>query len=304
MPRLIELITLGTGGAYPGENRFTSSYVIKDWLGNIILLDSGEGVQHRLRQADVPLTRINTILITHGHGDHINGLPGLLQSMYLNTRNIPLNIVAPKDVINFIKEALILEGSNLGFEIRLFEINSSYGNIEIFNQRGDKIIVYWFEVCHSREAYGYTIEWNLRPRVIRGEMEKQGIKPGPDIEKIVDNYEENQDILTKIKPFRLAYTGDTRPCEKVINGAKGSNVIIHESTFSEENSDEANQFYHSTAKGAAFIAKESNSQLLILTHISSRYEGFEAVELERQAKEVFPNSILTWDLAKYRFIVS
>ncbi len=300
MSRWIELITLGTGGAYPGENRFTASYAIKDWLGNIFLLDVGEGTQYRLKQADIPLTRITNIIITHGHGDHINGLPGLLQSMYLNTRNIPLNIVAPGDVIRFIRETLDVEGAHLGFNINLYEVNLE-GMLEIFNQKGDRVNIYWYPACHSREAYCYTLEWNLRPRINVDEMKKQGIYPGPDVEKYIESYGDT--MLIKINPFRISYTGDTRPCESVTKCIKESDIIIHESTFSDENEKEADQFFHSTGRKAAINAKNSKASLLILSHISSRYEGYEAIEIEKQAKEVFKNTILTWDLAKYRFII-
>ncbi|PMP89671.1 MAG: hypothetical protein C0171_06610 [Caldisphaera sp.] len=300
MSRWIELTTLGTGGAYPGENRFTASYAIRDWLGNIILLDVGEGTQHRLRQADIPLTRINTIAITHGHGDHINGLPGLLQSMYLNTRNIPLNIIAPKDVIKFIKDALEVEGNHLGFNINLYEISAN-GMLEIFNQKGDRLNIYWYPSCHSRESYCYTLEWNLRPRINIEEMKKHGIYPGPDIEKYFE-LEDNR-MLIRINPFKISYTGDTKPCDNIVSCVKESNVIIHESTFSDDHQSEAEKFYHSTGRGAALSAKKSKASLLILTHISSRYEGFEAIEIEKQAKEEFKNTILTWDLAKYRFVL-
>ncbi|AFZ71154.1 metal-dependent hydrolase, beta-lactamase superfamily III [Caldisphaera lagunensis DSM 15908] len=300
MTRWIELTTLGTGGAYPGENRFTASYVIRDWLGNVVLLDVGEGTQYRLRQADIPLTRISTILITHGHGDHINGLPGLLQSMYLNTRNIPLNIIASSDVIKFIKDTLEVEGAHLGFSINLYEINQE-GKIEIFNQKGDKINVYWHPSCHSREAYCYTLEWNLRPRINVEEMKRQGIIPGPDVEKYIESNDDK--MLIRLNPFRISYTGDTKPCDSIIKCIKDSDVIIHESTFSDDNEKEADQFFHSTGRRAALDAKNSRASLLILSHISSRYEGYEALEIEKQAKEEFKNTILTWDLARFRFII-
>lgn len=301
MSRWIELVTLGTGGAFPGERRFTSSHVLRDWFGNIILLDSGEGTQIRLSKASIPITRINAILITHGHGDHVNGLPGLLQSMYLNSRKIPLTIVAPKDVINFIENALILEGSNLGFEIRLFEIKGS-GSMQLFNQRGDKLLLYWYETCHSRESYGFVLEWNLRPRINKAKMERLGIRSGPHIGKMLLNGNK-EDLLVRLDPFRIAYTGDTRPCKKVVDGIKKSDILLHESTFSEENRKEAEEFCHSTGKGAAEEAISVGAKLLILTHVSSRYEGYEAYEIEREARKIFPRSVLAWDLARFRFTI-
>jgi RNAse Z (EC 3.1.26.11) len=93
--RLIELMTLGTGAALPSLERFTAAHLLRDWLGNVILLDAGEGVQHRLRQAGISPTKVEFIAITHGHGDHINGLPGLLQTMYLSGRTSKLTVIAP-----------------------------------------------------------------------------------------------------------------------------------------------------------------------------------------------------------------
>ncbi len=100
-------------------------------------------------------------------------------------------------------------------------------------------------------------------------------------------------------PLRVAYTGDTSPCENVIASVRGVDVLIHEATFDSTMEAEAAKFGHSTSVGAARVAKEASVRKLILTHVSTRYEGYEAKALEEEARQVFPDTVLAWDLARF-----
>lgn len=286
--RLVEFTTLGTAAALPSAERFTASNVVRDWMGNIVMLDVGEGAQYRLREAGVSLAKVDLIAITHAHGDHINGLPGLLQSMYLSGRTSRLTIVGPRQAIEFAR--VLIEGGEVGdaFPVQLVEVNGPV-ELEVGGQGRDRLVIRTFRTCHSIESYGYVLEWRLGPRLTRevagAEEARRAIEEGIGVEVP--------------RPFRLAYTGDTSPCDDVINGVRGSNVLVHEATFEASMGDEAARYGHSTSVGAARVAREAGVKRLIMTHISTRYEGFEAYRLEREAREVFPSSVLAWDLARF-----
>ncbi|MGC9210456.1 MAG: ribonuclease Z [Acidilobus sp.] len=289
MARLVELVTLGTGAALPSLERFTASHLVRDWLGNVVLLDVGEGAQHRLRQAGVSPTRIDVIALTHGHGDHVNGLPGLLQTMYLSGRTSKLLIVAPEYLKAYLEGLIEVEGLREAFPIEIHAIRGPAGQLTLSTSGRDRLELRWFRTCHSIESYGFILEWVLGPRLAR---------PVSSAEEAKRLLESGTDTVTP-RPFRLAYTGDTSPCDEVVSAVTGVNVLIHEATFDRSMESEASKFGHSTSVGAATVAKRAGVQRLILTHISTRYEGYEAKALEDEAHEVFPNTILAWDLARF-----
>ncbi len=289
MARQVELITLGTAAALPSLERFTASYLVRDWMGNSVLLDAGEGTQQRLRQADVPPTRIDYIAITHGHGDHINGLPGLLGTMQLSGRRSKLTIIAPKYIADAIRELVKSGGIDQSFPVEVVDVVNDTGSLALFDNGRDKLIIRWFKACHSIEAYGYTLEWVLGPRVV-------GASTPEEAQRLLASGGEG---VSRPRPFRISYTGDTSPCESVVNGVRESNILVHESTFDKSMESEAQKYGHSTSVGAARDAAQANAKKLILTHISTRYEGFEALQLQEEAREVFPNSVLAWDLARF-----
>lgn len=290
MARLVELITLGTGAALPSLERFTASHLVRDWLGNVVLLDVGEGAQHRLRQAGVSPTRIDVIAITHGHGDHINGLPGLLQTMYLSGRTSRLTIIAPEYLQDYIRGLIEVEGFKEAFPIDLIGIRGEGGSYTISSRGRDRLELRWFRTCHSIESYGFRLDWVLGPRLAQ---------PAASPDEARRMLESGQGVVTP-RPLSLAYTGDTSPCDDVINAASGVDVLVHEATFDSSMQAEAAKFGHSTAEGAASVASRAGvGRLLVLTHISTRYEGYEAKGLEEEARRVFPRTVLAWDLARF-----
>lgn len=300
---------LGTGGSLPTWERLTSCILVRDWRGLYVLLDAGEGCQIRLQQAGVSPTSIDAVAITHGHGDHVNGLAGLIQTMTLQERSKELIVIGPEDVIEFVEEGLRTSKLALGFHIRTIAIRER-GSFELLSAGGDIITLSWAPTCHSVESYAFRLTWSLRTRVDVTKLEALGLRPGPWLKELLERGEvELGDKKVKInemtseapKSFSVTYSGDTAPCSKVANLAKGSDLLIHESTFSAQMRKQALDSYHSSSVDAAEIALEAGVRELVLTHVSGRYRGFEAKLLEREARTVFPSSRLAWDLMRIRF---
>ncbi|MEM4429189.1 MAG: ribonuclease Z [Acidilobaceae archaeon] len=303
----VEVIMLGTGATVPTSERLLPAILVRDTAGNRILLDTGEGAQVRLSQAGVSPTSIDLIAITHEHGDHVNGLPGLLQSMYINGRRKPLRIIAPTNISKFLRDALEATSERLGFNIDIIEIKGSSYITVSETAGGDKLLLHWFPVCHTVEAYGFKLEWILRPRIDNSKLETLGLKPGIWIKQLLEKGEvyiegirvKLEDVIHRYQePLRIIYTGDTAPCNTVLEEAKKAKLLIHDSTFTSDLEDEAKEKGHSTSEQAAHIARESQVSLLVLTHISPRYKGLEARRLQQDARKIFKNTILAKDLTK------
>jgi len=303
---LAEVVFLGTGATVPTLERFLPGILVRDRIGDAILLDSGEGVQLRLAQLGVSPSSIDVIAVTHEHGDHVNGLPGLLQSMYVGGRSRGLTIVAPASIAWFVSEALEAKEDRLGFKVDVI-VAKGRGSLEVNRASGDTLTLYWFPVCHTVEAYGYSLEWKLRPRISLEKFEALGVKPGPWLRDLLERGEASlESIRVKLEDVigrsgvtvKISYTGDTSPCDDYVESIRGSRVLIHDSTFHSELEVEARGKGHSTSKEAAEKALEAGAKLLVLTHISSRYRGFEARRLLEESRKVFSNTLLSRDLMR------
>jgi ribonuclease Z len=275
-------------------------------MGHGILLDAGEGAQLRLVETGFSVNDVDVIALTHSHGDHINGLPGLLQSMYMNSRRKPLTIFADRLTAEFIREALEVGYRDLGFEINLIEI-SGEGEYVVSRKGGDLLVVKWFPVCHTIEAYGFTVEWRLRARVDLEKLRSMGLEPGPWISELLARGEVDyrgvrvklDDISSGSGSTRIVYTGDTRPCRTVVNSARGARLLIHDSTFDSSLADEAAERGHSTSLDSASVAYEAGVDTLVLAHISPRYRDYPRIIVD-EARRVFPRSIMAWDKMRLR----
>ncbi|WP_460123935.1 ribonuclease Z [Stetteria hydrogenophila] len=307
--RYVEVTVLGSGGGAPTRERWLPAFFVADWMGHGILLDAGEGAQLRLAELGFSVNDIDVVAITHSHGDHVNGLPGILQSMYMNSRRRPLTILADRHTAEFVRDTLAVDRRDLGFEVRVVEV-SGVGEYVASVKGGDSLVLKWFPVCHSVEAYGFALEWRLRARLDVGKLERMGLKPGPWVSELLARGEAEaggrrvrvEDVSTGPRLLRIVYTGDTAPCPSVVENARGARLLIHDSTFDSSLREEAEERRHSTALDAARVAREAGVEYLLLTHVSPRYRGHATV-LEREARRVFGNARLAWDRMRLRFTV-
>lgn len=294
----MEITFLGTSSAVHSYERNHPSIVLKAF-GEVMLFDCGEATQRQLIFAKVSPMKISKIFLSHYHGDHILGLPGLLQSMNFRGRDTKLTIYGPKG-LNKLREAIFSLGyCKIDFPIEFIEIGS-----EIIEQNEDYIIKSQ-EVNHFVPCLAYCVEELKKPRFMREKAIELGVPVGPDFGKL-HNGEEVEIDGRIIKPEqvlgpprkgrKITYSGDTTYCEDLIELAKDSTLLIHESTYIKEDEDKAEENFHSTSSDAAQIAKKSNSKRLILTHISTRYPNTD--QMLKEALEIFENTEIAKDFKK------
>lgn len=291
----IELIFLGTSAAVPSAKRNHASILLR-YFDEIMLFDCGEGTQRQLIKAKKSMMKIKKIFITHYHGDHFLGLPGLIQSMSFNERKEKLKIYAPEQCEAFLENLLNFIGYNPGFEIEIECIK----NKKIIEE--EKYKISFFEVEHNILTYGIAFQEKKGRVFLREKAIELGLKPGPDFAKLKrgESVEINGRVITpdmvlgeEKKSIKIVYSSDTRPCESTIKHAENA-YLIHDSTFSEDKKDRAIETMHSTAKEAAEVAKAGKAKKLFLFHISPRYENAEI--LLKESREIFNNVELSKDL--------
>ena len=295
---IMEITFLGTSSAVHSYKRSHPSIALKAF-GETMLFDCGEGTQRQLIYAKISPMKISKIFITHYHGDHILGIPGLLQSMNFRGRETKLTIYGPKGLDNLQQAIANLGFPNFDFPLEWIEIDS--GTIV----ETEEYVVKAQRVKHNTLTLAYSVEEIKKPRFLREKAIELGVPVGPAFGKLHNGVpvEINGNIIKPEqvlgpprKGNKLTYSGDTMPCEELIDFARDSTLLIHESTYKDEDKDKAELHSHSTSVDAANIALYSNSKELILTHISTRYKDIK--DLLGEAKEVFENTKIAEDLMK------
>ncbi len=299
----LSLIPLGTSAAIPAHGRHLTAHAL-DLGPTWILFDCGEGAQYQILKTDLRPSRLSTICITHLHGDHVFGLPGLLTSLSMAGREEPLTIIGPEGlfapllawpgvqgtsfeivpvaIADDLTHAIVLETESYNMEVRpldhrvfcagyRWQEKSGAGNLDVEKAR----------------ALGVT-DWRDYRRLKAGEaIEADGRTINPD------------DVLIPPPPPRsLAFVTDTAPCEGGRLLSQSASLVVHDSTFATAYEARAAQTGHSTSAQAAQVARDAGAHALLLTHFSARYETTD--ELEAQASEVFVASTAAVELEPIR----
>lgn len=297
------VLVLGSGAATPTFARHCSAQMV-NICGAHILLDCGEATQTQLRQYHQKIQSIKTIFISHLHGDHFFGLPGLLSTMHLCGRKEPLTVYAPKGAREAIELLFEVSATHIDYELTMKDIDIEVPTV-IHVDKGFGVTA--FPLRHSTPTYGFIFEedvplLNLRPKVRdRYDMTNDDcirVKQGADLALADGTVVKNTDLtLPRRLPRRYAYCCDTAFDESLIPIVEGVDLLCMESTFDSAFEAMAEERCHCTAAQAATIAARAGVGQLLLTHFSARYREIE--NLLGEAQSVFPNTICAADGGKY-----
>ncbi|NGZ74487.1 ribonuclease Z [Saccharibacillus alkalitolerans] len=295
----MELYFLGTNAGLPTTQRNVTSVALRmlEERRSSWLFDCGEATQHQILHSPLKLSRLEKIFITHMHGDHVFGLPGLLSSRASQEGSPPLTVYGPAGLKAFLEATLNATQSRIDFGLEIVEHSGGV----IFEDSQIKVEARALE--HRIESYGYRMTEKDRPGSLNMELlQEWGVRPGPEYGKLKNGESitvngrliTSDQVLGAPKRGRIVtILGDTRPTPGIHPLADGADVLVHEATFTDEFADLAHKYYHSTAVQAAEAAKKAGVGELILTHFSSRYKDQDQLRpLLQEARSVFPNTQL------------
>lgn len=291
------LTILGFNSAIPTVNSSPTAQFLE--MGErCFLIDCGEGTQVQLRKAKARFSKINNIFISHLHGDHCFGLPGLIASFRLLGRETPLHIYGPKGIQEMLETIFRITETQRGFDVVYHELESK-GSEKIYED--NKVEVYTIPLNHRIYCNGYLFREKPKERHLNmAEISKypeietcdyHNLKLGKDF-VLKDGYALKNEILTTdpSKSVSYAFCSDTRYSEKIIPMIDGVDLLYHEATFLHDLKEMADYTGHTTALEAARIARKANVGKLIVGHFSNRYGDLSVFTDE--AREVFPNTFL------------
>jgi len=298
----MKVIPLGTSSGKPTIKRNVSALAVAreaEWL----LFDCGEGAQTQIAKAGLSPNRLVAVFITHLHGDHLNGLPGLLSTMGLDRRTRELTLAGPPGVREYLNTLERLRVIFINYPLDLKELTASADSKAVFEAPDYTVTARPLD--HRLFALGYRVDECARPGRFNVELAREldvpegplwgRLQSGDDVKLDDGRTIHSSDVLGAPRPGNsVAYCLDTRPCAASIELARGVDLLIHEATYTEEFAAEARQYGHSTAAQAARTARDAGARKLLITHFSARYADM-AVLLD-EARAIFPETILAEDL--------
>jgi ribonuclease Z len=302
----MKIIPLGTSSGKPTLRRNVSALAVVG-EGEWWLFDCGEGTQTQIARAGISPQKLAGVFISHLHGDHFNGLPGLLSTMSLDQREKELTLVGPTGIDEYLRLLARLNICHVNYPLRLREFDEQYfagGDQELVYESA-RFTVTTRPLDHRIFALGYRLEEKTKPGRFNLERAKAlGIPPGPLYSRLQSGQSitledgrmiHPSEVLGPPRPGKVvSYCLDTRPCANAVKLSENADWLIHEATFTEELIEESNHFGHSTAIQAAEIAIEAKARRLLITHFSSRFPDIRL--LLEEARSVFPQTIAAEDL--------
>ncbi len=291
-----ELVLLGTASQVPTRERNHNGYLLR-WDGHGILFDPGEGTQRQLIGAGVAATSITRICITHFHGDHCLGLPGIIQRLCLDGVTRPVEIYFPSSGAEYLERlvgAAIYRG---GADLRPHPLDGGetieLGDLRLTGHRLE----------HSVDTLGWRLEETAGRTMLPDRLAELGVS-GVDIGRLqrAGTIEANgrtvrvEEVSVPRPGQRFAFVMDTRMCDAALDLAHEADLLVAESTFLSEDAALATRYGHLTAADAARLARDAGARRLVLTHFSQRYPENE--RFGQEAREIFPDVVVGEDLGR------
>lgn len=298
----MRIITLGTGAGRPSIHRNSSATAL-EYDGDVLLFDCGEAAQLQLMRTPIRWSKLSAIFIGHLHGDHVNGLPGLLGTMSMCERETPLKLYGPPGLKKYLEVLQACKTLWVNFPLTVTEIREAGPILET-----PRYSVASAPLNHVVECWGFRFQEKDRPgHLILEKVKQLGIPDGPERARLVHGervvladgrtVDPEECVGPKIPGRSVAYCCDTQPCESELGLAEGVDLLIHEATFDPSLKAEANEWGHSTNADAAEIAGRCGAKRLLLTHVSQRYT--DGAVFLNQAREIFAETLLAEDLGSH-----
>ncbi|MDP8314836.1 MAG: ribonuclease Z [Candidatus Celaenobacter antarcticus] len=299
----MEIIFLGTSSGTPTRTRNVSGIAIKminskSWN----LVDCGECTQHQILKTNLTLNNLQAIFITHVHGDHCYGLPGLLASTAMSGRTDPLTIIAPGKLKSFLENAQKVTQTRFSYEINFISIEDISKFIEV-----EEFDIEVVNLSHRVSSYAFGfIEKNIKPKLNIKKLKKEGIDPGPAWGTLQNREDvllpggkklKSQDyLLEERKPRKIIVSGDNDDPWLLSECSKSAQVLVHEATYTYEVAEKMAKAQHSSAKLVSLFAKELSIPNLVFTHFSPRYQSVNTTgpsikDIENEAREFYDGNL-------------
>lgn len=294
---------LGCGSALPTLQHNASSQIV-ELREKLFMIDCGEGTQMQLRRLRIHFSKIIAVFISHLHGDHCFGLPGMISTFGMTGRTAPLHIYAPAAFEPILEQTLSFFCQGLEFKVVFHAVDTTQNKV-VYEDRS--LTVETIPLQHRIDCCGYLFrEKPILPHIRRDMIDFykipisqiNNIKAGADWVTPEGEVIANSRLTTPAEPARsYAYCSDTRYIKTLHELVKGVSTLYHESTYSAEDAERARLYWHSTSQDAAKVARDASVGKLLLGHFSARYNN--ESQLLEEAKEIFPNSYLTREGATF-----
>lgn len=294
---------LGCGSALPTLQHNASSQIV-ELREKLFMIDCGEGTQIQLRRSRIHFSKIIAVFISHLHGDHCFGLPGMISTFGMTGRTAPLHIYAPAAFEPILDQTLSFFCQGLEFKVLFHAVDTTQNKV-VYEDRS--LTVETIPLQHRIDCCGFLFrEKPILPHIRRDMIDFykipisqiNNIKAGADWVTAEGEVIANSRLTTPAEPARsYAYCSDTRYIKTLHELVKGVSTLYHESTYSAEDAERARLYWHSTSQDAARVARDASVGKLLLGHFSARYNN--ESQLLEEAKEIFPNSYLTCEGATF-----
>ena len=296
---MIEITFLGTGSMVPTKQR-NHSAIILTYKNETILMDCGEGTQRQMKIAGIKPAKITRLLISHWHGDHVFGIPGLMSSMGADKAETKLMIYGPPGTQNYLEHLWKSFACKDIIEHEVHEVKTG----KVYET--DDFLIEAQPLKHSTPCIGFSFIEKDRRRIDLVKARKYGLVEGPLLGKIQRGEEvlvsgkrvKANEVSYIVPGKKVSYIADTVPCAGAEALAKNADLLISEGTHLDDIRKKTEKFMHLTVKQAALIASENNAKKLVITHLSRRYTS--PTETLEEARTYFPNSVVAEDFMKVR----
>lgn len=305
----MQLHFLGTGAGMPSKTRNTSASLVNlsaegrgYWL-----FDCGEATQHQILHTSLKPRKIEKIFITHLHGDHLFGLPGLLSSRSFLGGDEPLAIYGPPGLEEWLLNTFKMTNTHLNYPLDFYEIK-----MEGLLLEDEDFKVYVNQLEHVVPSFGFRIEQKPLPgkllidKAIAASVPKgpllQQLKEGQDVTLADGRVVRSREVTGELQEgFIMTILGDTKYCDASIELAKNADIVVHEATFDQTTGDLAGEYGHATIKEAAMVAKKANAKACIVNHISARFLPSHMDDFKQQGQAIFEPLYIAEDFSIYEW---